>query len=171
MGTLDKLAFVKGNIEDQHRQLTKQLNRMEYELRKTNHSLRHLGRYYSNKKVFTQYQQAADKPRFRAEHRSEIEAYEESVKVLGRYLTDGNCPSLKELREEKAELTKKRDALKAELKPLTADKRNMEIVWKNVQSILGTRGRSVREKLQEQRQRSEQENLQRQHRRRSEPSL
>ena len=171
MGTVDKLALVKGRIEQQHWELINQLRQTESRLRETNRSLRHVGRYHSNKKVYVRYQQAEDKPYFRAEHRSEIEAYEESLRELTKLFPDDCYPSLKELREEKAKLMEWRDELKAELKPLTVDKRNMEIVWKNVQSILGTRERSVRTRLQEQRQRCEQENSQRQRRRRSGPSL
>ena len=163
MGTLDKLEFVKQDTEHRHRQLTSQLNQTESQLRRINRELRHVGRYHSNKKVYVRYQQAEDKQRFRAEYRSAIEAYEESAKELAIFFRDGNYPSLKELHEAKAGLVERRDALKAELKSLTADKRNMEIVWKNVQAILGTRDRTTSEVSQEQEQRTR--------RHRSEPSL
>lgn len=35
-----------------------------------------------------------------------------------------------------------RDKLRAELKMFTVEKRNLDVVWKNVQAILG-RGRSI----------------------------
>ena len=47
-------------------------------------------------------------------------------------------PSLKELKEKKAELVEKRDRLQAQYKPLAAEMRNMKVVWKNVCYILGT---------------------------------
>ena len=126
MGTLEKLGLVKGKTDQKHWELSKKLRQTESWLRQTNLCLRHVGRYHSNKKVYARYQQAQDQKRFREEHRSEIEAYEESVKVLAGYFPDGNYPSLKELRETKAGLTERRDALKAELKPLSAavDPRN-----------------------------------------------
>ena len=168
MGTLNKLGLVKGKTDQKHWELSKRLRQTEAWLRQTNLCLRHVGRYHSNKKVYARYQQAEDKPLFRAEHRSEIEAYEESLKVLAKYFPDSCYPSLKELREEKENLTHRRDALKAEFKLLSAEQRNLWIVWKNVQSILGTRGMEVPE---EQREHREQERVQPQCRRKSEPSL
>ena len=149
IGTLDRLASAKEDVERQYRQVSSRLNQTESDLRLLNRKIRHVGRYYSNRKVYARYEQAEDKASFRAERRSEIEAYEESEKELKLLFPDGNYPSLKELKAGKAELTAQRDGSKAELKSLSAEKRNMDIVWKNVQTILSTGHRIMAEQPEE----------------------
>ena len=82
-------------------------------------------------------------------------------------IPDGNYPSLKELREQKAALVEKRDRLQAELKPIAADMRSMNVVWKNVCYILG-RNSEITEEEQRERQQQERE---RQRRRKRDMSL
>ena len=138
IGTLDRLTAVKESKDRQHRQMSSQLHRIEADLRLLNRKIRHVGRYYSNRKVYARYEQAEDRARFREERRSEIEAYEESARELKTLFPDGDYPSLKELKAAKAALMEQRDALRAELKPLTAEKRNLDVVWKNVHAIFSS---------------------------------
>lgn len=138
IGTLDRLTTVKENKESQYQQVSSRLHRTEADLRLLNRKIRHVGRYYSNLKVYARYEQAEDRARFREERRSEIEAYEESARELKTLFPDGNYPSLKELKASKAKLMEQRDALSAELKPLTAEKRNLDVVWKNVHAIISS---------------------------------
>ena len=140
--TLDRLTDVKESTDRRYQQMSSQLHRAEADLRLLNRKIRHVGRYYSNRKVYARYEQAQDRARFREERRSEIEAYEESVQELKTLFPDGDYPSLKELKATKAELMEQRDKLRAELKMFTVEKRNLDVVWKNVQAILG-RGRSI----------------------------
>ena len=137
IGTIDRLAQAKDSTEKQYQEASSQLHRAEADLRLINRQIKHIGRYYSNRKLYARYEQAEDKDRFHAERRSEIEAYEESARELKILFPDGNYPTLNALREAKGALLERRDKLKAKLKPLTAEKRNLEIVWKNVHAILG----------------------------------
>lgn len=108
-----------------------------------------MGRYLSNKKVYARYQAAEDRDAFRAEYRGQIEAYEESLKALDEVFMGDELPSLKELKEKKAELVEKRDRLQAEYKPLAAEMRNMKVVWKNVCYILGRQAELEKEEQRE----------------------
>ena len=137
MGTLDKLQAAKASVENRYYDLENDLKRTKNELVGVNLQIKHLVRYYANKKVYERYQSAEDKDAFRAEHRSQIETYEESVKALDELLMGEDYPSLKVLRERKTELTAKRDRLQAEYRPVATDMRNMKVVWKNVCFILG----------------------------------
>lgn len=136
IGTIDTLARAKEGTAKQHQEVSSQLRRAEADLRLVNRKIKHIGRYYSNRKLYARYGQAEDKDRFRTERRSEIEAYEESAQELKSLFPDGDYPTLKALWETKAALMERRDRLKADLKPLAAEKRNLEIVWKNVHAIL-----------------------------------
>ena len=142
IGTMDKLSSAKEDIDERHQQTSSRLKQSESDLRLLNRKIRHVGRYYSNRKVYARYEQAEDKANFRAERRNEIEAYEESAKELKLLFPDGDYPSLKELKAAKAELTAQRGRMKTELKSLSAEKHNTDIVWKNVHAILGT-GHSI----------------------------
>ena len=138
IGTLDRLSDVKESTDRRYQQMSSKLNRAEADLRLLNRKIRHVGRYYSNRKVYARYEQAKDRARFHEERRSEIEAYEESARELKTLFPDGDYPSLKELKAAKAELMEQRDALRTELKPLTAEKRNLDVVWKNVHAIISS---------------------------------
>ena len=153
MGTIDTLALAKEGTAKQHQDISSQLRRTESDLRLVNRKIKHIGRYHSNRKLYARYGQAEDKDRFRAERRSEIEAYEESARELKSLFPDGNYPTLKTLRETKAALMEQRDRLKADLKPLAAEKKQLEIVWKNVHAILGSdRGIEVEQPTERSRQ-------------------
>ena len=153
MGTIDTLALAKEGTAKQHQDISSQLRRTESDLRLVNRKIKHIGRYHSNRKLYARYGQAEDKDRFRAERRSEIEAYEESARELKSLFPDGNYPTLKTLRETKAALMEQRDRLKADLKPLAAEKKQLEIVWKNARAILGSdRGIEVEQPTERSRQ-------------------
>ena len=167
MESIDKLRRAKLAVEMRYYEIDGKLKAAKRELFGLNMKIKHVGRYYSNKKVYERYQRADNSEAFRAEHRSQIEAYEESVNVLENLIPDGNYPSLKELREQKAGLVEKRDKLQAEFKPIAADMRSMNVVWRNVCYILG-RNSEIMEEEQRERQQQERE---RQRRRRRDMSL
>jgi len=153
MGTIDTLALAKEGTAKQHQEVSSQLRRAEADLRLVNRKIKHIGRYHSNRKLYARYGQTEDKDRFRAERRSEIEAYEESARELKSLFPDGNYPTLRTLRETKAALMEQRDRLKADLKPLAAEKKQLEIVWKNVHAIFGSdRGIEVEQPTERSRQ-------------------
>jgi len=155
IGTLDKLSDVKESTDIRYQQVYSQLHRTEADLRLLNRKIRHVGRYYSNRKIYARYEQAEDRARFREERRSEIEAYEESAQELKTLFPDGAYPSLKELKATKASLMEQRGKLRAELKPLTAEKRNLDVVWKNVHAIFSSeRGIQVERETKSQHRRA-----------------
>ena len=137
MNSLNQLTAAKRSLEDRYYDTENDLRHVKNELIEVNQKIKHLGRYLSNKKVYARYQAAEDRAAFGAEYRSQIEAYEESLKALDELFMGDDLPSLKELKERKAALIEKRDRLQAEYKPLAAEMRNMKLVWKNVCYILG----------------------------------
>lgn len=151
MNSLDQLTAAKRDLTDRYYDTENDLRHVKNELVEVNQKIKHVGRYLSNKKVYTRYQAAEDKDAFRAEYRSQIEAYEESLKALDELFMGDDPPSLKELKEKKSALVEKRDRLQAEYNPLAAEMRNMKVVWKNVCYILG---RQAELEKQEQRERA-----------------
>ncbi len=149
MNSLNQLTVAKRNLEDRYYDAENDLRHVKNELIEANQKIKHLGRYLSNKKVYALYQSAEDRDAFRAEYRSQIETYEESLKALDEVFMGDDFPSLKELKEKKAELVEKRDRLQAEYKPLAAEMRNMKVVWKNVCYILGRQAELEKEEQRE----------------------
>ena len=137
MNSLNQLTAAKRDLTDRYYDTENDQRHVKNELVEVNQKIKHVGRYLSNKKVYARYQAAEDRDTFRAEYRSQIEAYEESLKALDELFMGDDLPSLKELKEKKAALVEKRDRLHAEYKPLAAEMRNMKVVWKNVCYILG----------------------------------
>ena len=137
MANIDKLEATKQNLEDRFYDVHFDLRCAKNELIDLNQKIKHMGRYFSNKKVYMQYQHDENKDAFRAEHRSQIDTYEESLKALDELFMGEDFPSLKDLKERKAALVEKRDRLQAEYRPLAAEMRNMKVIWKNVCFILG----------------------------------
>lgn len=145
MGSIDKLEAAKRSLEDRFYDVYYDLKFTKLELLELNQKIKYVGRYLSNKKTYVQYQNAENKNSFRAEHRSQIEAYEESLKKLDDLFMGEDFPSLKDLKERKAALVEKRDRLQAEYRPLAAEMRNMKVVWENVCFILGRKSELEKE--------------------------
>ena len=149
MNSLNQLTAAKRDLTDRYYDTENDLRHVKNELIEVNQKIKHVGRYLSNKKVYARYQAAEDKDAFRAEYRSQIEAYEESIKALDELFMGDELPSLKELKEKKTALVEKRNRLQAEYKPLAAEMRNMKVVWKNVCYILGRQAELEKEEQRE----------------------
>ena len=145
MASIDKLEAAKRNLENRFCDVHFDLRYTKNELIDLNQKIKHLGRYISNKKIYMQYQNAENKDAFHAEHRSQIEAYEDSLKKLDELFMGEDFSSLKELKEKKAALVEKRNRLQAECRPLAAEMRNMKVIWKNVCFILGRKNELEKE--------------------------
>ena len=63
--------------------------------------------------------------------------YENAVSHLKAAFPDGDFPSMKELKAEKARLTHLRNQKKTALRPLSDQRVQMRIITKNVEAILG----------------------------------
>lgn len=135
--SLDRLSEVKGEVDSQYYTTADEYYAAERELRLINQQIKYLRRFYANRKVYAQYEEAEDALHFQLEHREAIQAFAESELHLRDLFPDGKFPSLVDLREKKAELVERRDKLKAEYRAQAAEKRHMDVVWKNVCYILG----------------------------------
>lgn len=65
------------------------LNAISAELKVTNMQLKHLGSYYTNRRIYNQMTKSLNKKNFRQEHTKELAAYKESKEWLERQFPDG----------------------------------------------------------------------------------
>ena len=127
---------MRDNAESRCDQLSSELWQAESDLRELNQSIRHMGRYLSYKKINAQFEASGEDERFYQEHRGQLDDYYESLAFLRVEYPDFRFPSIKDLKARKTALTEKRDALRAERKPLLAQRRQLAIAVKNVHQIL-----------------------------------
>lgn len=136
MGTLDKLTEAADHAEVQYKQASEDLRDTQNALTEINKRIHYTGQYLSHKALYRQFLSAEDKGAFRAAHKKEIDDYEDAVSYLKAASPDGTFPPMKELKVEKSRLTRQRDQQKSELRPLTEQHKQMNIIIQNVQSIL-----------------------------------
>ena len=121
------------------------LKSTEAELTKVNLLIKNTGQYLANKEVYRQYLQSKNKKYFREEHRAELSLYEAARDYLkenapGKTTTDGKVkfatPSIKQLKEQKAVLTSKKNQLYEEYSYARAKYRELQTVSQNVHEML-----------------------------------
>lgn len=137
IGTVDKLAEAADRAETEYKQASADLRETQNALTAINERIHYTGLYLSHKALYRQFLSAKDKGSFRAAHKAEIDEYEDAVSHLKAVSPDGTFPPMKEMRAEKLRLSRQRDQQRAALRPLAEQKKKMQIVRKNVESILG----------------------------------
>ena len=123
------------------------LLQVEKRLRAANLEIRYLGQYLANKTVYAEYIKSKNKKEFRFAHRQEIELFEASRKQLKELIGGKRLPSMKQLKEEKAELLVKKNSLYDDYCYLRKKQKQLGTAQKNVAIILADMAEPVREDL------------------------
>ena len=109
IGTQDELAALYNAAETDMQRHHDALLSIESRLKTVNQMIRLTGQYYANKKIYSQFLHAKNRLQFRQEHEPQILLYEAARKEL-RTLSGGDkLPGMKKLREEKEELTSRKN--------------------------------------------------------------
>ena len=137
MGTVDKLAEAAEQAEAQYNHASADLRETQNALTAVNQQIHFTGQYLSHKALYRQFLSAGDKGAFRVAHKDEIDEYEDAISNLKAAYPDGALPSMKELKAEKARLSRQRDQQRASLRPLTEQRKQMRVITGNVKAILG----------------------------------
>lgn len=97
--------------------------------------IHYTGQYYSHKEIYSEFLKSRNKSRFRKEHPSEIQAYEETRNWLKSFYPEGKILSMKSLKAQKENLqkhlkqqSKSVQELKEQLKNLTIADRNVDVI-------------------------------------------
>ena len=137
IGTLEELEQLLSSTQSDFDEKRISLKNTEYRLKTVNLLIKNSGQYLAHKKVYGEYLKSKNKKKFREEHESEILLYESARKEL-KQLTNGNkIPSLKQLRSEKEELTRKKNQEYEDYSFSRAKLRELQIIQSNVNNILG----------------------------------
>ena len=143
IGTREDLAAVLSSTRDDQQTKHDELLKTEARLKEINQMIRLTGQYYANKAVYGQFLKAKNKAKFRSEHEAEILLYETARKELKKLSGGEKLPSLKMLREEKAQLIGKKNALYEDYSTARAKYREIQTVVSNEDMLLGTKDQII----------------------------
>ena len=113
------------------------LNAVSAELKVTNMQLKHLGRYYANRRIHNQMTKSLNKKKFRQQHQKELAAYKESKDWLEGQFPDGTFPTVKELQIKKDALENRKAMLQSNYEYYRDYEKDLKTVTFNVDEILG----------------------------------
>lgn len=135
----DTQSDLKNTVFKTRSELTKsqnQLTRYSSELKVLNSQIHYTGQYFSNKSIYSQFLQSKNKGKFRKEHLSEIQAYEDARDWLKSFYLDGKMHSIKTLKSQKMSLLNQIETQKISIQSLQDNLKELETAYKNVESIL-----------------------------------
>lgn len=100
--------YLKAALETYHQSHT-ELKVTEERLKQVNHQLRLLGQYYKTKGIYREYARTGKRKGFYEERRADLELFEAASKELREIFREGKLPTIQELKQEKAELSRKKE--------------------------------------------------------------
>lgn len=116
--------------------LQAQLTRHTADRKRINSQIHYTGQYFANKDVYSQFVKSTFKGKFRKEHASEIQAYEEARDWLKSFYPNGKLTGMKMLKEQRSELQAKIDSEKESIQSLKEKLKELETADQNVDAIL-----------------------------------
>lgn len=135
IGTMEKLKAACAEAEEQYNQTRTALQETQRELRVVNEQIHHLGTYLATKNAYSEFLKAPDKAAFRAAHAEEISRYERARASLQEAYPDNTFPTMKSLKAKKDRLQQMQTRQRSELKPVSNQRKTLQIVQKNIESI------------------------------------
>ena len=137
IGTQEELASLLSCTKEDQQSRHDELFAVESRLKTVNQMIRLTGQYYANKDMYGEFLKAKNKSNFRQDHEAQILLYESARNQLKELSGGKKLPTLKMLREEKAELIQKKNALYEDYSIARAKYRELQTIDTNVKSILG----------------------------------
>ena len=123
-----------------------ELKANEERLKQVNRQLRLLGQYYKTKGVYREYAKTGKQKGFYEEHRAELELFEAASKELREIFGEEKLPTIQVLKQEKSELSKKKEAqyesfkaLRSRWMELSKLVRNRDSLMQNMQTERGNK--------------------------------
>lgn len=137
-GLLDgaKLDRDFANASEAYQQSHTELKITEERLKQVNRQLRLLGQYYKTKGVYQDYAKTGKRKGFNEEHRAELELFEAASKELRGIFGEEKLPTIQTLKQEKAELSKKKEARYESFKSLRSRWMELSKLVQNRDSLM-----------------------------------
>ena len=100
-----------------------------------NEQIHFTGQYYATRQIQKDFLKARFKKKYREEHRSELNQYQEAVSFFREHF-DGKVPVMKELKAEKEKLLTLQSEQRKELSGFDQMERELQTAAENVETIL-----------------------------------
>lgn len=134
------------DASEAYQQSHTELKATEERLRQVNRELRLLGQYYKTKGVYREYAKTGKRKGFYGEHRAELELFEAASKELREIFGGEKLPTIQALKQEKAELSKKKEVqyelfktLRTQWMELSKLVQNRDSLMQNMQTQRGNK--------------------------------
>ena len=112
------------------------LKSTEDTLKNVNEQIHYTGQYFANKETYSKFVKSKIKGKYRKEHASEIQAFEEARDWLKSFYQDGKMTSIKDLKIQKNNLQQTIDSDKESIKSLKEKLKDLETADQNIDAIL-----------------------------------
>ena len=145
IGSVEELAQMQNEVAELCEKTEVAFHETGDMLRKTNEQIHFAGQYYTTRAVHTDFMKAWNKGRFRAQHREDLNRYDEAVGFFEENYSS-NIPLMKDLREQKEGLLQRRKKQEMDIKSMQQARKNLQTVVANVDAILNydaTRDKAV----------------------------
>ena len=134
--TRENLSKIISETSAKLNEAQESLDELSAELKTLNSQIHYTGQYFSSKGTYTEFIRSRSKKKFRSEHASELQAYEQARDWLKSFYTDGKMLSMKSLKSRKQNLQDKISSQKQALQELRSRYTELETVSYNVDAIL-----------------------------------
>ena len=134
--TRENLSRIISEASAKLNEAQESLDELSAELKTLNSQIHYTGQYFSSKGTYTEFIRSRSKKKFRSEHASELQAYEQARDWLESFYTDGKMLSMKSLKSRKQNLQDKISSQKQALQELRSRCTELETVSYNVDAIL-----------------------------------
>ena len=143
--TREDLLHYQTEVSGKMEAASSSLKEAEVKLKETNERIHYTGQYYAFRPIQSEFLKSKNKKKFREEHRSELDQYNESVHYF-KENAGGKVPAMKSLKAEKEQLQhfiEKQRKLQASLRE---EQKELQTAVTNIDAILGETPVQRREK-------------------------
>ena len=136
INTQDALKEMLLNSQKELAECQDKLSQHVTEKKTLNSQIHYTGQYFANKDIYSQFLKSRNKGKFRKEHSTEIQAYEEAREWLKSFYPDGKITGIKTLKSKKEHLQHQIDSEKNMVKTMREKLKTLETANHNVDKIL-----------------------------------
>ena len=133
--TVGDLQLHRQQISGKKDSVQETLAQTDARIKAINEQIHFTGQYYANRQIQKDFLKARFKKKYREEHRTELDQYQESLSFFRKHCS-GKVPSIKELKAEKEKLLTLQSEQRKELSGFDQMERELQTAATNVDAIL-----------------------------------
>lgn len=136
IGTLDNLRAMRAEAEQEYKSARDAIREDYLKIKGINEEIHYLGKYLTNKKVYSEFLNAPNKAAYRQAHQSQVDAYEEARTFLKTRYPNTDFPTLEDLNGRKTKLERHQTSLNSKQQSAYNRMKELRIVDTNITALL-----------------------------------